>query len=345
MPNLAANPSGRGIQPNFLSRLIEVDAEETPAFSMLPKGSPLSNPIAQQPIDDKDTASKVGVKDNAQTTGATEQDNYRILESWNHMLDEPVSVGKKRQKLVDQAGIGKGKQYMRVLEKKMKALKTACDQIICDDGEMVAEGATGSQTRGLFKWCQSTAQSVKPVDALYRTPSGQISAAKFDEFYEETMQDLLNVHFDNTGRSGNFIGLAGIYWKQRVSNWSVLSSANASQSYLRRFNDDASKEAKILSAMVNVLDCDGGRVELHKSRNLLWDRDPSARQELSAGVYTGAYSMIAFHQGCAELRFGWDPVHEPLGKRGPGTEGSINTDFAVCADPTGLIKHVPASLT
>ena len=345
MPNLASNPSGRGIQPHFLSRLIEVDAEETPAFTLLPKGAPLSNPIAQQPIDNKDTASKSGVKDNAQTSGESEEDNIRILESWNHMLDELVSVGKKRQRLVDQAGIGLNKQYMRKLEKKMSAIKTAADQIICDDSEMVPEGANGSETRGLFKWGQSEEQAVKPVDALYRTPAGQISTAKFDEFYEESMQDLLNVQYDNTGRTGNFIGLAGIYWKQRVSNWSVLSDANATQSYLRRFTGEAAKEAKILTAMVNVLDCDGGRVELHKSRNLLWDRDPSKRQELSPGVYTGAYSMIGFHQGCVELRFGWDPVHEPLGKRGPGKEGSINMDFALCADPTGLIKHVPSALT
>ena len=322
---------------------MEVDAEEVPAFSMLPKGDPLKNPIAQQPIDDKDTASKTGKKDNAPTEGATEADTYRILESWNHMLDEEVSVGKKRQKLIDQAGIKD--QKMRVLDKKMSAIKTAADQIICDDTDMKAEGASGSETRGLFEWAKATAQSVKPVDELYRTPSGQISTAKFDEFYEETFQALINTHFDATGRSGNFIALAGIYWKQRVSNWSILSSANATENYIRRFTGEANQDAKVLNAMVNVLDCDGGRIELHKSRNLLWDRDPSARQAYSAGVYKGAYSMIGWHVGCAELRFGWEPDYEPLGKTGPGDAGSINMDFAVCADPTGLIKHVPASLT
>lgn len=339
MPNYAANPSGRGIKPNFVSMLMEVDAEETPAFSMLPKGDPLSNPIAQQPIDDKDEASKKGVKDNSNTTGASEKDTYRILESWNHALDELVSVGKKRQRIVDQAGVGLRQQKERVLEKKMAAIKTAADQIICDNEEMQAEGASGSETRGLFKWCQNTAQSVKPVDELYRTPAGQISTAKHDEFYEETLQAMLNAHFDATGRSGSFTALAGIYWKQRVSNWSILSAANATENYLRRFNGEASKEQKVLNAMVNVLECDGGRVEVHKSRNLLWDRDPSAR-----GTYS-AYSMIAWHKGCAELRFGWEPDYEPLGKRGMGDDGSINMDFAVCADPTGLVKHVPSALT
>jgi len=340
MPRTAQNLT-RGIQPHFLSRLIEVDAEETPGFTLLPKGQALKNPIAQAPIDNKDSAAKTGRLDNAPTDGATSQDNYRILESWNHMLDELVSVGKKADNLVDQAGIGSGKQYIRALEKKMSAIKTAADQIICDSEEMVAEGTggSGSETRGLFAWCAKGAQSVKPVDKLYRTPADQISVVNADELYEETVQGLINAHFDNTGRSGNFTALCGIKLKQRMSNWSILSDANATNSYIRRFTGDQSKEAKILTAMVNVLECDGGKVEVHKSRNLLWSRSPSTR-----GTYS-AHSMIAWHQGCAEMRPGWLPTHEPLGKRGPGKEGSINMDFAVCADPTGLIKYVPAALS
>jgi hypothetical protein len=337
----AVNNLTRGIQPHFLNRLIEVDAEETPAFSMLPKGDPLRNPIAQYPIDTKDVASKVGKADNVPTQGASSTDNYRILTSQNHWLDEPVSVGKKAQNLVDQAGIGLKKQYGRAVEKKMKAIKTAADQVICDDAEARAEGTNGkgSETRGLLKWAQSTAQSVDPVDALYRTPAGQISTANFDALFESTIQGQVNTHFAETGKVGKFIALAGIYYKQRVSNWSIIDDAGASLSYIRRFTGDASKEGKILAAMVNVLLCDGGRVELHLSRNIGWTRDPSAK-----GTYTD-YSMIGWNQGAAELRFGWGPEHDRLPADGAGMKGHIDMDFAVCADPTGLIKYVPAALS
>lgn len=346
MPRTAQNVT-TGVHPNYLNRLIEVDAEETPAFSLLPKGDPLSNPIAQYPIDDRDTASKEGVLDNTPTEGATEEDNYRILESPNHMLDELISVGKKANTFVDQAGIGKGKQYLRVLTKKQKAIKTAFDQITCDDAEARLEGVggKGSETRGMFRWCQSTAQAVKPVDPLYRTPAGQISTVNHDEFYEETFQGLLNEHHDATGREGKFTAIAGIFWKQKVSNWTVLDSGDPNFSYIRRFSSDASQERKVLNAVVNVLVCDGGRVEVHKSRNLLWERSPSSRREISPGKYTGAFSMIGWHEGCAEYRFGWEPSHEPLAKRGGGEDGHIDMCAALCCDPTGMIKHVPAALT
>lgn len=340
MPRTASNLT-RGIQPHFRSRLIEVDAEETPAFSMLRKGDPLRNPMAQHPIDNKEAASKVGKADNEPTTGSTSTDNYRLLKSWNHWLDEPISVGKKAQHLVDQAGVGLRQQYGRAVEKKMRAIKTAADQVICDATDMRAEGTggKGSETRGLLSWASNTAQSVEPVDELYRTPAGQISAVAFNEFYEENFQALLNTHFSATGRVGKFIALAGIFFKQKVGNWTVLDDAGASQSYLRRFTGDASKEQKILSAMVNVLLCDGGRVELHLSRNIGWARDPSAKGDYSD------YSMIGWHDGCAELRFGWDPSHQRLPDDGAGMKGHIDMNFAVCADPTALIKYVPASLS
>lgn len=340
MPRTASNLT-RGIQPHFLNRLIEVDAEETPAFSLLPKGEPLKNPIAQEPIDNKDTASKEGKLDNEPTQGAKSQDNYRILESWNHWLDEPVSVGEKAQRLVDQAGVGLDQQYGRAVMKKTKAIKTAADQITCDNVDQRAEGTNGkgSETRGLFKWCDPAGQDVKPVDELYRTPAAQRSTVNFDVFFEETFQDLLNAHYDNTGKNGKFTALAGIFFKQRVSNWSVYDDTAQPQSYIRRFNSDASDEKKILNAMVNVLQCDGGRVEMHLSRNLLWDRSPSAKGEFSS------YSMIGWNEGAVKYRWGWEPRHRRLPEDGAGMKGHIDMDFAVCADPTGMISYIPAALT
>lgn len=332
----------RGIQPHFRTRLIEVDAEETPAFSMLPKGEQLRNPIAQHPIDNKESASKAGKADNVPTQGAVTENSYRLLKSWNHWLDEPVSAGKKVQNLVDQAGVGRNQQYGRQVVKKMRAIKTAADQIICDDTDMRAEGTNGkgSETRGLLKWAQATAQDVEPVDELYRTPAGQISAVNFDVWFEDTFQGLINTQFSETGRVGKFTALAGIFLKQRVGNWSVIDEGfSADDSYIRRFNGDASTEKKALNSIVNVLMCDGGKVEMHLSRNIGWTRSPSAK-----GTYTD-YSLIGWHAGCAELRFGWGPDHERLPNDGAGMKGHIDMDFAVCADPTGLIKYVPAALS
>jgi hypothetical protein len=338
MPKLVSNIT-EGLQPHFVQRLIEVDAEETPGFSLLKKGDPLSNPIAQQPIDTKKTASKKGKADGKPTQGAQNSDSYRILKSWNHWFDEPVFVGKKAEKLTDQAGIGKNKQYAREVVKTMKAIKTAADQVICDDTDMKAEGTDGegSETRGLFKWASNAAQAVEPVDEKYRTPAGQISVVAFNAFKETTFQGLINEHHDNTGKVGKFVALAGIRFKQLVANWSILDDAPASLSYLRRFSSDKKSEQQILSALVNVLVCEGGRAELHLSRNLRWERDPSSRHNLSA------YSMIGYNEGAAELRFGWEPSHEPLPHDGGGMKGQIDMNFAVCADPTGLIKYAPTA--
>lgn len=330
-----------GVQPHYLNKLIEIDAEETPLFSLVPKGDPLKNPIAQSPFDDKETASKEGVQDGEPAKAANKSDKYRIIKSWNHMLQETVSVGKKAEKLVDQAGIGMNGQYKRQLDKKMKAMKTAMDQIMGDDSDMRAEGTggKGSETRGGLAWCSSSAQSVEPVDKLYRTPAGQISTVPVDEFGEEQFQALINTHHDETGRIGKFTAVAGISTKQKVSNWSIYDSDGvSSNNYIRRFQGDVSKEAKKLSAVVNILECDGGRVELHLTRNLRWART-GERHDFSK------YALFGWHDGCLELRDGWSPSHELLGKRGPVMEGSIDMCSALCADPTGLIKYQPDALT
>lgn len=340
MPIIQENISS-GVQPHYLNKLIEKDAEETPAFSLIPKGDPLKNPIAQAPFDDKETASKVGVRDGEDAPAASSTDNYRIVKSWNHMLQETVKVGKKAQNLVDQAGIGLKGQYKRILDKKMKAQKTAADQILCDDSDMRAEGTgnQGSETRGGLSWCSNSAQSVEPVDALYRTPADQISTVPVDEFGEEQFQALINAHHDNTGKIGKFTALAGIGIKQKVSNWSIYDSDGvASQNYIRRFAGDVSKAAKKLEAVVNILECDGGQVELHLTRNLRWDRTGS-RHAMSK------YTLLGWNQGALELREGWSPSHTPLAKKGAPMEGMIDMCFALCADPTGLIKYQPDALT
>lgn len=330
-----------GVNPDFVNRFVELQAEETPAVALIPKGDPLKNPQAQHPFRDRKVLGKQGVADGDDAKGASYQDTVKIIKSENYMLDDTVKVGMKAEAFVDQAGIGLGNQYKDEVDRSLSALKVALDQVVCDDEDARAEGTDGkgSEFRGLFNWCSNAAQSYDPVPERYRTPENQISTVAVDEFTEMVVQNLINSFHDNTGYMGDFNLLSGINISQQVSNWSIFAEASATNNYIRRYQGDASDKRKVLTSIVSVLECVGGRAEMHTTRNLRWDRRTNLRDDKSS------WSMIGWHEGAVQFRDGWAPKHDPLGKRGASKEGYISLCTALCADPTKLIKYEPTQLT
>jgi len=330
-----------GVNPHFVNRFVELQAEETPAVALIPKGDPLKNPQAQHPFRDRKVLSKQGVADGDDAKGASYQDTVKIIKSENYMLDDTVKVGKKAETFVDQAGVGLGNQYKDEVDRSMSAIKVALDQVVCDTSDARAEGTDGkgSEFRGLFEWCNNGAQGYDPVPERYRTPANQISTVPVDEFTETVVQGLINSFNDNTGYMANFNVLVGINISQQVSNWSIFAEASATNNYIRRYQGDASDKRKVLTSIVSVLECVGGRAEMHSTRNLRWDRRTNVRDAFSS------WSMIGWNEGAVQFRDGWSPQHEKLGKRGASKEGYISLCTALCADPTKLIKYQPTALT
>lgn len=329
MPGVA-QPGIVGTRQDLSDLIFTFDAEETPYLSMVAKGSPPRQEIHQWQADIPSTASKTGKKDNSPTTVTTSQTKDRaILETNSHWVESAVSVGKKAATINDVAGIGRGNGRLLAVEiaKATRAVKTAMDQILCDDEDQRDEGAggLGSETRGLGNWIQVAAQTNRPVPEKYRTPADQVYAGTLAALTEADLQDILASQYTNAGKAERFIGLCGINLKKHVSNFSIYTPDKASHAQIRQFNADI--KSRVLAAVISIIEADGGTIELHLSRNLGIARNSS--EQTTASKNRGYILQMR----SAEVKFAQKPEYETLPKDGGGDRGRVDGIFAHCLTP------------
>ncbi|QYY35309.1 DUF5309 family protein [Ruficoccus sp. ZRK36] len=336
MPKLI-QPNITGARKDISDALFFVDAEETPYLSLVPKGDQITNgDDVSWPADLPGHVSGRGKKDGSPAKPITGQsDDYNLVKTRPHWFQETVGVGKKAENLTDRAGVGHKKLMAREVMKALKALKTTADRVCCDDTDSRAEGADGSETRGLGSWFSTAAQADLPVPEKYRPESDAVKTTAWGDIVEETIQDLVDAIYLSTGTSGKFLGLAGIKMKRKISSWSVYSPDKASTTQLRQVNQGV--KDRILTSVVDLLECDSGTVELRKSRNLGWDRDFDKDTKPSVASTRRLYILDT--KAC-KLRQGWGPVHEPLPNDGGGKAGIVEWCVAHCVTPKtgGVIK-------
>lgn len=339
MPGVA-QPGITGTREDLSDLIFTFDAEETPYLSMVAKGSPPRAEIHQWQADVPSTASKKGKLDSSPSGEASSQTKDRaLLETNSHWIESAVRVGKKAAIMNDVAGIGRGNGRLMAVEiaKATRAVKTAIDQVLCDDGDQRDEGAggEGSETRGLGSWISSSAQTNRPVPEKYRPGAGQIYTNSLADLTEEDFQDILAEQYTNAGKSERFIGLFGITLKQHVSKWSVYTPTKEGFGQVRHFNTEL--KSRVLAAVVDIIEADGGTIELHLSRNLGIARDSSA--QTTASKMRG---YILQMRSC-EVKWAQKPMYERLHNDGGGESGRVDAIFAHCCTPKMNAKIAPSS--
>lgn len=330
-----------GVREDISDIVIELDAEETPAFSIIPKGEKPTAPVLQQPVDAPGFVSRHGVRNKTPAGGATDQSkDYALLESENHWVRATIGVGKKDIVTANRAGVGLGKLYAREVVKGIKAMKTAVDCITLDDSDQKSEGSEGSETRGLFSWASPTAQKCRPVPEKYRPNAGQLVTTNLDDITPDTIASAMSERWLKTKSAGRLVAFCGDKFKRHVSNWSMYVPNATGKAVVRQFSQTASKKERVLAAIIDLLEFDTGTMEFHLEPNLLCDRNAD---ENSTIPDIARRSCIAFSENAVSYHFAEDIEHEELPYDGGSKTGQISAIFHTMARPFDLVAIKPAA--
>lgn len=323
MPGVT-QPDVVGSPDDIRNAIYMADAQATPVLTMTRKDGPAKNRLYQWQVDVPSNTSKEGRTDGKDLDFNQDHSADRaMLEVNQHMVQTPVHVGHASEKTENVAGIGQGQLMAREITKAIASQKESVEQIMCDGFDH--KDPPGPETRGYFSWLQSEAQSTRPVPNKHRTPEGQIYTGAWDDLTEEDIEDIMEELFQTTSNGDQrYYGFFGISLKRKVSDWSVHmpNVDNTTQTRERRI------EAQTLSNIINILEFDGGTIEIHKCRNLNTKRtaeggDPSRD-------VTSRRSGLIIKEEDTFLKFNEEFEFYPNENKGGGDRGFVSTIFYNC---------------
>lgn len=331
------------IQPGIVGTVQDIadsvflfQAEDHPFLAALKKGPPPRQEIHQFQMGKRNNVDKRGVRDGKDVDRFRESEERGILETNSHWIREQYFVGKKAQTFTDVAG--RKDLLQNEIMNTITMVKTGISEVMLDDEDQRDEATNdlGSETRGFGSWISSTAQSVRPVPEKFLTPAAQIYTGAFADITEKTFKNILASLWKTSRSRKRYVAWCGIDLKGLVSDWSIHIPNQTSQTAVRSFDQNA--DARSLVAVINVLECDGGTIEMHLEPNLRKSRD-------GGGDMTTASNRSAFIMDMDSCESMWaqKPQRGRLPDGGGGQRGYVDAIFATKCFPTNHGKIVPGS--
>lgn len=319
-------PGITGTKQDIADYVMLYRAEDWPFLGAAKKEGPPKQEIHQYQDGERLKVDKRGVRDGTDVGEFTRNEDRTIIETNAHWMRANYAVGKKAQTFTEVAG----RKNLRAneVEAAISMLKTGIAEVLLDNVDQRDEGANGSETRGMGSWMSATAQATRPVPAGSRPVAGQLfSGAALSTLKESHFKNILAELWKITRRKKRYMGWCGIGLKGHVSDWSTHFPDKTSHATVRSFDQKA--EAKRFAAIINILEFDGGTVELHLEPNLLKSRDGGV--EMSAEGNRSAFVMD-MDDGYS-IKWAQKPEHMALPDQGGGPRGCVDAIFAAKCFP------------
>jgi hypothetical protein len=327
---LERNQSGK--REDLADLIANVDCEETPLVSLLPKGKKPTNPLFEWQMDAYKEGSREGVPDGKDVDAISNQSEKRVMAQGRvHVFRESFGVGFIANSVTEVAGLpggSKGEFTNQGRKALFVARRTIEQHMGSDDDSRPDDGVVGSKTRALGSWTSSVAQAELPVNENYRTPAAQIYTGTLANFDENALQALLNARWKQTKKRQRLVALVGISIKKKISDFTRWSEGvSTTVGAVRTFTQPA--EARKVVATVDFYSGDGAELEIIPSAFLR--AGGTAAQQDQAGYI--------FDPMMHELRYAELPAISPLENKGGGPKGFVQTIVGlVCNNPLGNCK-------
>jgi len=162
------------------------------------------------------------------------------------------------QEAVDSVGPAKVAQAEA---KAIRELKRDIEATLVSDNEQAVEDGAGAvyKLRGLGKWIQSSAQSVNPVPAAFRTPAASIHPS--GNFTETVLNNLITSIYRVTGASNGLTLVADTALRRDISDFARIGLDGSSSDQGVRsvnYNGDVAQ----IKLSVEVYQSDHGMVSI-----------------------------------------------------------------------------------
>jgi len=222
------------------------------------------------------------------------------------------------------AGESRGEMAAQVADALVTVKRQIEKRCLSNDDCQLDDGNIGNETRGAFKWVDSSAQSLYPVPADFRTPSTSIHSDTLANCTEEVFKGLMASAYKERHAPSKLDGFCGVELKTHISKWGSYQDDVASKTPVRVFNQDAGSRA--LLEVIDRLVFDTGQVDLHLT-SFNWT-DPTDGSDSAYTDKSGLFLDMSMW-GLAYTRM---PRVVKLPYKGGGKKAIVDAIFLLMAD-------------
>ncbi len=324
MPGLV-EPNQVGKAQDLSSYITNIEREDTPLFTMLPKDTVSKTTFETQVDDYGDTDNIEGVGSNEDADSFDNMaENRGIVENSVMKMWEKPAVDDMAENVNENPALQQG-EYANAVKKATVRLKFRGEKLLLSQVEASKQDGTGTKYRtcSIGGFIKATAPSgTQVVPTRFRPASAQIYASTLAAFAEKDAHDILQEIFEATNGKGKFKGFCGSELKQAFSLMSIFRPNVSSNTIIRQINQT---DTNTLETSVDILTGDFGVVELI----------PTTRMRYFDGSAVATSSTLRRGSGLIldldmwGLAFKRRPRHMPLADKGGGPRGIVDMIFGL----------------
>ncbi len=324
MPGLI-EPNQVGQRQDLSNYITNIERENAPLFSMLPKDEVHKTTFESQVDDYGDTSDIDGVASSADASTFTNQvENRGLIENSVMKMWENPKVDDFSENVSENPAIAS--EYRESVRKATVRLKFRMEKKLLSRTEAAKQGqggATAYATCSIGGFVNSSAPTgTQTVPTRFRTPSAHIYTSPVAACKESTFIDIMQEIFEATNGMGMFTGVFGSSLKKRVSEFSIYQPDVASNTVVRQINKS---DTKTLETCVDVVKGDFGMLTIVPSTRV--NHFGTDGSENSQAIKRGSGYMLDLKMW--GLAFKRRVGHKSLEDQGGGPRGIVDTIFGL----------------
>jgi Family of unknown function (DUF5309) len=276
--NSYATPSTAGGNREDLRDILTIlEPEETPFTSACHKGDGPNSTFIEVLADTLRAPRISGTREGQDAGKANNKvKNRQRFGSYVHRVQDEYGVTDVQQAISKRGGVAAiDNEYGNSKAKALREVKRDMEAIACSASEMQGGSDTDMQTRGIFTWIQSTAQSVQPVPASFRPPATAANGGTtftgdannptimstvtgVDDMTEQEFNTLLKNLQKIYGGKKEYMVIAGDNITATIDNFTRVNSSSTNVRY--QVTENANSHS--ISLSVSVFDSTFGRANV-----------------------------------------------------------------------------------
>ncbi len=337
--NSYANPSTAGGNREYLRDVLTIlEPEGTPVTSMIRKGPEMEGTYAEVLADTMRPANTTG-RPEGQDAGVdtNNANNRQRFGNYFHILREDFGVTDVQQ-IVEVAAVANEYDYQKA--KAVSQLKRDMEAVLCGSQDMQKGSASLAwQTRGLFSWINSVAQTTNAVPNNFLTPSASVlpnltATNGFCNITEAQFLGVLQSMYTVYGQKMTFQTVADVTIQAAVDNFSRVQPSQTNSRYV--IYQDGEDEQQI-NFSVTSFNTSFGLVHLMPSMFMNVSSTTGLSTPCSGAVLNMALLELQFMKG--------QKLHtQDLPPNAGGKNGYAKCMPALCCkNPKGFGKLTPSA--
>lgn len=331
MPGLM-EPSQVGKKQDLSNYIVNIQREETPLFTMLPKDT-VSKTVFETQVDDygsTDDLAGVGSATDADAF-ANMVESRGIIENSVMKMWELPAVDDFAENVNENPALMEG-EYANAVRKATVRLKFRMEKLLMSELQATKQDGTGT----VYRTCSiggftstSAPTGTQVIPSRYRVPSAHAYTSTVAALTEDSVHNILQEIFEQTHGSGDFVAPVGSELKQKISSFSFYRPDLASNSVVRSIN---SQNDGTIEQVVDFLVGDFGKVKLVPVTRMRWVTSAGAANSDTLRRGSG-YILDLKMWGLAFKR---RPGHKRIEDKGGGPRGIVDVIFGLrCKNPLG----------